>query len=190
MWSRINLDCHKAGPCIESMTVNPDEILVVVDEDNKVIDQKYRKEVHKKGLWHRTAHIWITNGKGQLLCHRRSLKKDSDPGMWDPRFGGHLGVNQNFTDGAIEETREEVGLKFSEKQLRELGVFKSDADKEFQGDFEAIWNGDLATLNLEQDEIDEVKWFSFEEIEELCRSGADGWYMSKAESQIYPKLTK
>ncbi len=172
------------------MAVNPDEILIVVDEDNNIVGQESRRVVHKKSLWHRTAHIWIVDGKGNLLCHKRSLKKDSDPGMWDPRFGGHLGPNEDFEDAAIGETQEEIGLKLSTKQLRVLGIFRSDHDKEFQGDFEIVWDGNLSDLKLEPDEIDEVKWFSFDEISNLYKVGADGWSISKTESQIFPKLKK
>ena len=45
-----------------------------------------RTQAHKKGVRHRTAHIWIVreqNGKAQLLLQKRSAEKDSFPGRFD-----------------------------------------------------------------------------------------------------------
>ena len=34
-----------------------------------------RTEVHAKGLWHRTVHIWVFDLNGKILFQKRSLKK-------------------------------------------------------------------------------------------------------------------
>lgn len=170
------------------MTVNPYEILIVVDENNKVIGKEKRKIVHSKRLWHRTAHIWVLDGFGSLLCHKRSLKKDSDPGLWDPRFGGHLGPDVDYMEGAIAETKEEIGILFSREQLVPLGISKSMKDKEFQVDFEGKWRGELSMIKLETDEIAEVKWLKVFEVERAYRNRLSAWSISNVELRILQKL--
>ena len=52
-----------------------------------------RTQAHKKGVRHRTAHIWIVreqNGKAQLLLQKRSAEKDSFPGRFDTSSAGHI----------------------------------------------------------------------------------------------------
>jgi isopentenyldiphosphate isomerase len=59
------------------------ELLDIVDEDNKLLGIKKSKvEAHEKGLWHRNAHIWIYNSKGEVLLQLRAKDKIFLPNMW------------------------------------------------------------------------------------------------------------
>ena len=52
-----------------------------------------RTQAHKKGIRHRTAHIWIIreqDGKAQLLFQKRSAEKDSFPGRFALCFTARL----------------------------------------------------------------------------------------------------
>jgi isopentenyl-diphosphate Delta-isomerase len=119
------------------VVINKDEMLFVVDKNNNPLEPKPRSEVHSKGYWHRTAHVWILNFKNQLLCQKRSLLKDSNPGFWEPFFGGHLAPGVEYLDGAIEELNEELGLNIKKDQLKLFKIYKEQGDKpsEFQGVF-------------------------------------------------------
>ena len=35
-----------------------------------------QEEVHRKGLHHRTVHVWVRNAKGELLLQKRSSTKE------------------------------------------------------------------------------------------------------------------
>lgn len=43
------------------------ELIDQVDENNKLIGPILRSEVHTKGLWHRSVHIWVYSNKGNVL---------------------------------------------------------------------------------------------------------------------------
>jgi isopentenyldiphosphate isomerase len=61
----------------------------------------FRDEVHKKGLWHRTVHIWILNSNNELLIQKRSYQKEVYPGLWDISCAGHLSCGEDCYSGAI-----------------------------------------------------------------------------------------
>ncbi|HXS15141.1 MAG TPA: NUDIX domain-containing protein, partial [Candidatus Saccharimonadales bacterium] len=83
--------------------IKKDELLFTVDENNLLQEPKPRNEVHANGYWHRTAHIWIFNDKKEILCQKRSLLKDMNPGKWEPFFGGHMAPQEEYIDNALLE---------------------------------------------------------------------------------------
>lgn len=150
--------------------INKDELLFVVDEDNNPIEPRPRSEVHRKGYWHRTSHIWVINDKKEILCHKRSLLKDVSPGNWDPYFGGHFGPKSSYLEGAITELQEEIGLKVKPEELALYKIYKNKTNIEFQGIYVYSWNGDSKQLTFEKEEIDEVAWYTIAEIQKETSS--------------------
>ncbi|HYP61526.1 MAG TPA: hypothetical protein VEQ36_13940, partial [Thermomicrobiales bacterium] len=79
------------------MTVaqDPNELFDVVTWDGKPTGiQKRRADVHRDGDWHQAIHVWVMgrDHDGEfLILQRRSMAKDTSPGMLDPTVGGHLG---------------------------------------------------------------------------------------------------
>ena len=59
------------------------ELLSVVDENDRVIDTRPRYEIHAKGLRHRAVHILVFNQQDVLFLQKRSMKKDLNKGLWD-----------------------------------------------------------------------------------------------------------
>lgn len=61
------------------------------DEDERGFKtgvQKSRWAVHADGDWHRVAHIWLINSRGEILLQRRTLTKRTHPGMLDVSCAG------------------------------------------------------------------------------------------------------
>lgn len=164
--------------------INKNELLFVVDENNNPIEPKPRDEVHKKGLWHRTSHVWILNSQRQILCQKRSLLKDSSPGKWESFFGGHVAQGEKYEDNALRELQEELGIIVSEQNLHLFKINKYDHKKEFQGIYYLEWNGDIKTLQLEKEEIDQVKWFTIDKLYELMIKGDDDWSIKGYEKEL------
>jgi len=153
--------------------VNKDELLLVVDENNNPISSKPRYEVHSNGYWHRVSHIWIVNNKKEFLCQKRSLLKDKAPGAWEAFFGGHVSPRMEYIDCAITEIKEELGLSLDDKNLHFWKIFKNKPANEFQGVFVYRWDGDIDSIKFEVEEMDQIKWFDFEEIKKLLLSSED-----------------
>ncbi|MBU0613628.1 NUDIX domain-containing protein [Patescibacteria group bacterium] len=91
--------------------------LSIVDEGDNTIGQDSRENIHKKGLLHREVHVWIYNKKGEILFQKRSLTKDTFPGLLDASVGGHVEIGDGYEKSAIKELEEEVGIKTSISDL-------------------------------------------------------------------------
>jgi isopentenyldiphosphate isomerase len=69
-----------------------------------------REIVHARGLWHKSAHVFLFNVRGELLVQRRADDKDLYPGRWDFSVGEHLQPGESYLDGALRGLREELGV--------------------------------------------------------------------------------
>ncbi len=161
------------------------EYLDVVDETGmptgKVIS---REEAHREGILHRTAHVWVirqTNRGCDILLQKRSMNKDSHPGMYDTSSAGHIPAGNEPLDSALREMYEELGISAGAEELKYAGTFHIRFEKEFHGrifrDNEItkvyVYDRpiDIENLTLQASEVDEVRWFDAEEVwEEIHRT--------------------
>jgi isopentenyldiphosphate isomerase len=170
--------------------INANELLFIVNEDNQPIMPKSRQETHTNGYWHRTTQIWIINHKRQILCQKRSLKKDTYPGKWEPFFGGHVLANQEYLDSAAQELNEELGLNIPKEKLTFVKIHKSQTLKEFQAVYYIIWEGDEKTIKYEKDEIDTLKWVDSEELYHTLINQENNWSIPNYTQEIFAILRK
>jgi isopentenyl-diphosphate Delta-isomerase len=97
------------------------EYVDVLTEDGHNTGKKIlRSSAHAKGLWHRTVHVWIRNRMGELLLQRRSLNKETFPGLWDISAAGHISAGDSSREAAVREMQEEVGVSCNSEALRFL----------------------------------------------------------------------
>ncbi|MCK5829050.1 MAG: NUDIX domain-containing protein [Methylococcales bacterium] len=138
------------------------ELLSVVDKNDQVIETLTRDKIHSQGLPHRAVHILVFNSQGKFFLQKRSIKKDQNKGLWDTSAAGHVDAGEEYTDAAIREAKEELGINIT-KTLSFL--FKIPPTKqlgmEFIKVYKCIHNGSF-TLNT--DEIETGTWLLTKEV--------------------------
>jgi 16S rRNA (adenine1518-N6/adenine1519-N6)-dimethyltransferase len=82
----------------------------VVDEDDQLLGDAPRAEVHGNNLRHRAVHILIFNTVGELFLQKRSRWKDRHPLLWDSSAAGHVDAGEEYDATATRELREELGV--------------------------------------------------------------------------------
>lgn len=82
----------------------------VVDEDDRLLGEAPRGEVHGNNLRHRAVHILIFNSLGELFLQKRSRWKDRHPLLWDSSAAGHVDAGEEYDAAAIRELKEELGV--------------------------------------------------------------------------------
>ena len=87
-----------------------EEMFDVVDMNDFVIDQADRNSVHRNKLIHRAVHVFILNRNDEILLQKRSLLKDTCPGLWGSSASGHLDSGEEYESAAIRELKEELGI--------------------------------------------------------------------------------
>ena len=170
--------------------IDKQELLFVVDENNRPLKPKPRSFVHKNKLWHRTAHIYVVNRKGQLLCQKRSKKKDTNPDKWEPFFGGHLNSREEYPAVAVKEINEEIGLDIEESALIPYKIHRNAHHPEFRMIYKVYWDGDIGSLRLEEDEVDRVEWFDIREVGKILLSKNPNWTLKENDEEVISWIKK
>lgn len=145
------------------------EIFDIVNENDEVIGQKPRSEVHRLGLKHRAVHILIFNKHGQVFLQKRSQSKDTFPGVWDSSSSGHLDTGETYDAGVLREVSEELGiiLPGTPQFLFKLSACK-ETGWEFVKVYKAIHEG---PFRLQPEEIERGDWFAPVQV--------NGWIQEK-----------
>jgi isopentenyldiphosphate isomerase len=138
------------------------ELLDVVDAHDRIIEVRTRGEIHRLGLMHRSVHILLFNGKGQLFIQKRSMSKDSNPGLWDSSAAGHVNSGEDYLACTIRELGEELGISgvLSMERLFSLPASESTA-MEHCTVYRCVYDG---PLTLQAEEIEEGAWISSSEM--------------------------
>ncbi|MEE6258908.1 NUDIX hydrolase [Plantactinospora sonchi] len=87
-----------------------DEILDVVDEQDRVVGQARRADVYARRLRHRAAFVLVRDAQDRILVHRRTARKLVFPSAYDMFVGGVLGAGETYDEAALREAEEELGV--------------------------------------------------------------------------------
>ena len=139
-----------------------------------------REKCHKEGLYHKAVALFIINSKGQVLLQKRSKNKKLWPDMWDITAGGHVLHSEFGFQSIIRETKEELGIELDKNDLTFIGATISNNIKDdiknnhFNEFYIANKEVDETKLELQQEEVSEIKWIDKEEIINRIKNNYDG----------------
>ena len=147
------------------MSDTTEEWFDVVDENDQVIDQMRRADVHRLKLRHRSVHIFVWRSDGRLLIHKRTESKEEFPGVWTSSASGHVSSGEGYAIAADRELTEELGFT---AELRRCHKFAAcpDTCMEFTELFECQWDGDVTP---DPGEIQKVEWVDRAELTDDMR---------------------
>lgn len=150
------------------------EYLDICDsEGNLTGETATKKEAHDKGLWHKTAHIWIVNSKNEVLIQRRSPLIDNHPNEWDISAVGHISAGEDSITSALRETQEELGLQIEPNDFIQIGELKQMSSRvgyinnEISPVYVIRKDLDISQIKLQEEEVAEVKFITVLELKNL-----------------------
>lgn len=94
-----------------------EELFDIVDDQDRVIGQMARSEVHRRKLFHRAVSIFVFDSRGRLLLQQRSATKDEYPLCYTSSASGHVSSGEDYDETAPRELQEELGLKTPVERL-------------------------------------------------------------------------
>ena len=157
-----------------------DELIDVLDENGiKTGNILSRKEVHKKGLWHRAIVVAIINENNEILLQQRSATKEKNANMWDISVAGHISTGQDSLSAAAREINEEVsvnlGYNVDIKDFRYMFSFRKEQkfsdefiERQFYDFFILRKNDiDIKSIKYQESEVQAIKFCSISELREL-----------------------
>ncbi|MEU5666040.1 NUDIX hydrolase [Streptomyces longwoodensis] len=87
-----------------------EEILDIVDEQDRVVGQAPRGRAYAEGLRHRCVFVRARDADGRVFVHRRTPTKLVFPSLYDMFVGGVVGAGESYDDAALREAEEELGV--------------------------------------------------------------------------------
>ena len=139
-----------------------------------------RYDCHKNGYWHRAVYGFVIDKKLNVLLQKRSLNKKLWPDKWDVTVGGHVESGEFGLQTIIRECKEELGIDVTEKEVRYLvsstSVYENDDfhNKHYDECYLIVKDIDISKLQLQKEEVSEVKYFSKDELLKRINNNYDG----------------
>lgn len=99
-----------------------EELIDIVDINNKVIEKMSKAQAHKKGLLHRTVIAEIIDSKGNWDLVAPAAHKQ-DAGQFVSPVGGHVAAGETLEQALKREVMEEAGIKDFKYQFVGKGIF-------------------------------------------------------------------
>jgi len=130
--------------------MNPkDEIVLIVDKDNKVTGSAPRHQMRASGLPHRATYILVFNSLGELFVQKRTMTKDIYPGYYDVAAGGVVLAGERYDESAKRELAEELGIKETDLTSHFTFFYQEDKNRVWGRVYSCIYDGEL-TLQAEE----------------------------------------
>ena len=140
-----------------------------------------RKECHEKGLWHKAIVVQIisTDNK-RVLLQKRSANKRMWPNLWDVASGGHVLAGELGYQAGIREAKEELGVDLKRDELEFIGATTSEniqkdiINRHYNEYYIVHKDINLNDITIQEDEVQEVKWFNVEELKKRVDNNFEG----------------
>lgn len=150
---------------------NTEELLDVYGEDGMETGEVLPKsEIHRQGILHRIAQVWLFDGKSSLMLQKRAHTKKLDPGMWAV-LGGHVDTEEESRVAAVREVMEEMGIELDPEQILYLGTVRhveyvaaDFTENEMVDVYVAHIEIDVSEVRLNDESI-EAKYFTIVDLE-------------------------
>jgi len=111
-------------PSIEQPII---ENVVLVDPEDHPLGTMEKMEAHRRGALHRAFSVFVFNSSGELLLHRRALKKYHSGGLWTNTCCSHPRPDESVVDAAQRRLVEEMGMR-CQLEPKFSFVYRADLD--------------------------------------------------------------
>jgi len=140
-----------------------DEYLILVDENNQEIDTKPRSQVDYSSDIIRSAVLWVTNSKDEVLLAQRSLLKDKDPGLWGPAVAGTVEKGETYDSNIAKEAYEEIGLHDVEF-TKSTNHFFQGSKRQFIQWYTLNIDKDISEFTKQDSEVEQIAWVPIQQF--------------------------
>ena len=129
-----------------------------------------RGEPTPEGFYRLVVHVCIFNPEGQMLIQQRQPFKEGWSNLWDVTVGGSAVAGDSSRSAAERETREELGLSIDLSDTRP--TMTVNWEHGFDDYYVLTRDVDPASLRLQYEEVQAVRWADKEEILRMIDNGS------------------
>ena len=137
------------------------EIVLVVDSENRPVAELPRHRVRSENLPHRATFIFVFDRAGRVLVQRRTAIKDIYPGYYDLAAGGVVAAGESYEECAEREAAEELGIRDTALEPKLDFYYEDERNRCFGRVFTCVHEG---PFTLQAEEVESVAFHTVEEI--------------------------
>ena len=137
------------------------EIVTVVDGENRPIAELPRHRVRNENLPHRATFIFVFDQCGRLLVQRRTPIKDIYPSHYDLAAGGVVAAGETYEECAEREAAEELGVTGTPLAPRFDFYYEDEGNRCFGRVFTCVHDG---PFTLQAEEVESVAFHAVDEV--------------------------
>ena len=142
--------------------MNPaDEIVAIVDDQNRVVGSAPRHDMRQNRLPHRSTYILVFNSRGDLCVQKRTATKDVFPGYYDIAAGGVVLAGETYEAGARRELAEEVGIHGVPLAHQFVFHYADDDTQVWGSVFSCVYGGELV---LQEEEVESAAFMPVADV--------------------------
>jgi len=138
-----------------------DELVQIVDRDNRPIDAKPRRIMREHGLIHRASYILVFNAAGKIFIQKRTITKDIYPGYWDVAAGGVMLAGESDLESARRELAEELGVIDTELEYLFHHFYEAGENKVWGAVYRCLHEG---PFSLQPEEVEYGEFVTSHEL--------------------------
>ena len=142
------------------------EVWDVYDEYRQITGKIVKRgEKLEPREFHLVVHVCLFNTKEEMLIQKRHPAKDIFPNRWDVTVGGSAHAGETSQEAATRELFEEIGLHLDLSGIRPHITMNFESG--FDDFYLIIKDLNISNLQLQVEEVQEVKWANKKEIERM-----------------------
>lgn len=147
-----------------------DEFWEIIDEYGNPtgeIVSRSNPRAYEDGIYHWAVDLWIINSDNKILIQRRSKEKKFEPNVW-AMTGGNVISGESFENALKRELKEELDIDLD---LEKVTCFtKVKGKNAIIKQYLIRQDYDISKMKYQTSEVSEVKWASWDEINELDKN--------------------
>ncbi|WP_231626316.1 NUDIX hydrolase [Streptomyces apocyni] len=148
--------------------MSADELLDIVDEQDRVVGQAPRGVAYRERLRHRAVFVLARDADDRVFVHRRTPTKLVFPSLYDMFVGGVVGAGESYDTAALREAEEELGVSGLPRPRPLFRFLYETAEHTWWSSVYEV----RCTLPV-RPQVEEVAWYAFLDERELERRLAD-----------------
>lgn len=127
---------------------------------------KTSNEILLDGEYHLAVEVWILNSRLEILIQKRADTCSILPGIWAMTTGKVIS-GESSNEACIREIKEEISVDILAKDLNFIDRIFRDMDNMIWDIYLIKRDLDLKSLNLQQNEVSELKFVSVSEFKNM-----------------------
>ena len=142
-----------------------EELVILVDENDRQVGLMPKMEAHEKALLHRAFSVFIFNKDKELMIQQRALSKYHSPGLWTNTCCSHQREGESNIQAGKRRLMEEMGFTVDLEENISF-IYKAPFDNGLtEHEFDHILTGNFdGEPNLNPDEVAAWQWMSLPQI--------------------------